>query len=260
MPTRTLAAIDYPASDGRPMAETDYHINLILDTRQRLKDWFGDRDDVYVAGNLFVYYEEGQPNRSLAPDGFVAFGVPNRLRETYKVWEEGVFPSVVFEFTSKSTQAEDLGVKLKIYRDIWKVKEYFLFDPYEEYLNPSFYGLRRSRNDFAPIAPVRGRLASKVLGVSMERDGKMIRFFDSATGRPLLTESEREAERANRRADASARRAQEAARRAEEAARRASELGAALSTAQSENERLQAELDAIQSKIAKNGHANGDRR
>lgn len=211
------------------MAETDYHINLIIDVRQRLKDWYGNREDVYVSGNLFVYYEEGQPNRVLAPDCFVAFGVPNHPREVYKTWIEGAFPSVVFEFTSKSTRREDLTVKQSVYRDIWMVKEYFLFDPYEDYLEPSFYGLRRSKGNFEMIKPVDGRLASKVLGLTMEHDGKMIRFHDAATGNILLTELEREAQDAK---------------------------GVA-SKLEAENERLKAELEALRTKIAKNGHANG---
>lgn len=232
MPIRTLTAVEYPTSDGQPMAETDLHRKLMVDVIDRLAAHYVHRDDVYVSGNLFVYYEEGQPNRVLAPDCFVAFGVPNHPREIFQTWIEGAFPSVVFEFTSKSTRREDLSVKQSIYRDVWMVKEYFLFDPYEEYLKPSFYGLRRSKGDFETIKPVGGRIASKVLGLTMERDGKMIRFYDAATGKFLLTELEREAQDAR---------------------------GAAIKL-EAENERLKAELEALKTKIAKNGHANGGKR
>lgn len=39
----------------------------------------------YVAGNLFVYYEEGDPTQVVAPDVFVVKGVPRQKRRTYKV-------------------------------------------------------------------------------------------------------------------------------------------------------------------------------
>lgn len=54
-----------------------------------LQWYFRDRDDVYVSGNLFVYYEEGNPKKCVAPDVFVVFGVPKRRRRVYLVWEEG---------------------------------------------------------------------------------------------------------------------------------------------------------------------------
>ena len=124
------------------MAESDLHIDILADIRERLKAWAAVRDDVYAAGNMLVYYVEGEPRKSLAPDCFVVFGVENHPRLSFKTWKEKAFPSVVFEFTSKSTQAEDLKKKFEIYRDIWKVEEYFLFDPQAEYLEPNLQGFR----------------------------------------------------------------------------------------------------------------------
>ncbi|OWK43290.1 Uma2 family endonuclease [Fimbriiglobus ruber] len=179
--------IEYPSSDGKPVAETDIHIDVLLDVRSRLKARFADRDDVYVAGNMLVYYAEGQPRVSLAPDGFVVFGVPNHRRKVFKTWAEGKFPSVVFEFTSKSTQNEDLEEKFDIYQNIWKVSEYFLFDPEEEYLDPSLLGYRMSRGELKPIKPVRFRLTSKALGLTLARDGTRLVLRDAETGEELLT-------------------------------------------------------------------------
>ena len=34
------------------------------------------RPDVYVSGNNFVYYEEGDPKKRVSPDCYVVFGVP----------------------------------------------------------------------------------------------------------------------------------------------------------------------------------------
>src|SRR5579884_600612 len=94
----------YPTTDKRPMAETDLHRRLMTELIDRLSLFFAGRDDVYVSGNLLVYYEEGNPYKVLAPDCFVVFGVKPGDRETFKTWEEGAVPSVVFELSSASTE------------------------------------------------------------------------------------------------------------------------------------------------------------
>jgi Uma2 family endonuclease len=191
--------IDYPESDGQPMAETDDHRLLIIDVTQRLLARYADRADVYVSGNLFVYYREGDPSAVLAPDAFVVFGVPNRTRRSYKVWREGRYPDVVFEFTSARSQDQDLGNKLDVYQDVWKVKEYFLFDPLEEYLDPSLVGYRMVRGELQPMRLVKGTLTSKVLGLTLSRDGTQLRLRDAATGADVLTAAEQKAAKAQQR-------------------------------------------------------------
>ena len=101
--------IEYPTSDGEPMAETDAHRIQMTDALiYPLKEYFRDTPDVYVSGNLLIYYEEGNPCASVAPDVFVVFGVPDEKRSSYKIWEEKQVPSVVFELTSESTRQKDL--------------------------------------------------------------------------------------------------------------------------------------------------------
>ena len=43
-----VVEIDYPESDGKPMAETDIHRDLILELIEILKVWFLQNADVYV--------------------------------------------------------------------------------------------------------------------------------------------------------------------------------------------------------------------
>jgi Uma2 family endonuclease len=194
MATKTREkGIVYSDGDGKPTAETDAHINLVSDLRERLKARYADDPNVYVAGNLLVYYAERRPRVSLASDGFVVFGVPNRTRRSYKTWEEGRFPDVVFEITSASTQEADLGKKFDVYQDIWRVSEYFLFDPLDEYLDPPLLGYRLIRGEFRPILPVKGALTSKVLGITMARDGRRLILRDATTGEEVLTQTERRA-------------------------------------------------------------------
>ena len=66
---------------------------------------------MYVSGDLLIYYEEGNPRVSVAPDVFVVFGVEDRMRMNYKVWEEGKGPDFVLEVASPRTWREDVGRK-----------------------------------------------------------------------------------------------------------------------------------------------------
>ena len=86
-------AVEYPSSDGKPMAENDAQRSAMFYLIGALRVYFTHRRDVYVSGDLLVYYEEGNPRASVAPDVLVAFGVEDRERQTYKVWEEGKAPN-----------------------------------------------------------------------------------------------------------------------------------------------------------------------
>jgi Uma2 family endonuclease len=209
--------IYYPESDGKPMAETDVHINTLIYLREALRDHFRDDPQIYVAGNLFLYYEEGDPHQVVAPDVFVVKGAPKGDRRTYKLWEEDdKGPQVVFEVTSRSTRKEDLGPKKGTY-EMLGVREYFLFDPLEEYLEPPLVrywleegGYRREAGE---------RLVSEVLGLELRVEGGCLWLYDLETGEKLLSPLEAQAAR---RAEAAARREaeEELARLRAEMARR----------------------------------------
>jgi Uma2 family endonuclease len=171
----------YIESDGKPMGETPRHVQNIFYAFEPLRDWFADVPDVYIAANMFIHYEEGNRNRHVSPDVFVVKGVPKERqpeRRSYRVWEEGKGPDLVIEATSKTTQKEDLEVMLALYRDVLRVKEYFLFDPYREYLDPPLRGYRLGRKHYRPIAPVDNRLPSQVLGLHLEAAGEQLRLYD----------------------------------------------------------------------------------
>lgn len=185
-----LSRNDYPTSDGRPMAETDLHRDLMHTLIATLRAWFATDPSVYVSGNLLVHYQRGNKRVHVAPDVFVVPGVGNHPRENYLLWEEGGGLDVVIELTSKTTMIEDIEEKYNLYVSKLRVKEYFLFDPKEEYLNPSFQGYRRARSRFQSIRPVAGRLPSKILGLHLGRDGTQLRFWDSKSGARVPTPSE----------------------------------------------------------------------
>jgi Uma2 family endonuclease len=193
--------VEYPTSDGKPMAETDIHRDDMVDLIETLRAHFAADPMVYVSGNLLLFYEEGNKRKHVSPDVFMARGVPKLPpRKYYLLWEEPRGPDVVIELTSKTTRPEDEEKKLILYRDILRVPEYFLFDPFEEYLKPSMKGYRLEGGEYVPIAPVEGRLPSAVLGLHLGREGVELRLYDPATGRRLPTIRER-ADAAQHRAD-----------------------------------------------------------
>jgi Uma2 family endonuclease len=219
------------------MAETDKHRQLMNELIETLKDWFAADPNVYVSGNLLLFYEEGNKRRHLAPDVFVVFGVPKRDRENYLLWEEGRGPSIVIELTSSSTRREDTRQKLVLYRDVLRVPEYFLFDPFGDYLKPPLQGYRLADNEYRPIRLKDGRLRSRQLGLLLEPEGQTLRLVDAASGKCVPTRAE------NLRAAEQARFAAEESEREQTMARQA---------ADAEVERLRAELAALR---RKNGSA-----
>ena len=153
----TTAEVFYPESDGQPMAESDVHRDLMIDLIAMLREYFHDDPQVYISGNLLLYYQEGNPRRSVAPDVFVVKGVPGGRRRIYKLWEEGQPPDVVFEVTSPSTRGEDLRTKHDLYARLG-VTEYFLFDPLGEYLRPPLQGHQLTQRPLPTAVAGRRRL------------------------------------------------------------------------------------------------------
>lgn len=187
--------IIYPESDGKPMGETDLHIDGLIYLREALKDYFRDAPQVYVAANMFFYYEEGNPSASVSPDVFVVHGVDKHERRTHKLWEEGQPPSVVFEVTSRSTRREDQGTKRALYVRLG-VREYILYDPLGEYLKPSLQGYRLQGDDYERIeATADGALVCHALNLELHLESDRLRLVDPATGERLLTPAEAQAAR-----------------------------------------------------------------
>ena len=197
-------AVEYPDSDGKPVAESDFQLNELIYAREGLRIYYRDRrgrDDVYVAGNLLIYYEEGNPRASVAPDVFVVIGVANHDRRSYRLWDEGAkAPDFVLEITSQSTREEDQGHKRELYRRLG-VKEYWQYDPTGDYLKPVLQGLVLAAGEYVAIAggaraAGRPAVASEVLGLELHVTEDGLRFHDPDTGQYLLSHAEAEAARA----------------------------------------------------------------
>jgi len=220
-PAPAREQIIYPETDGKPMAETDLHREEMIAIIEALSDYFRDAPDVYVSGNLLLYYEEGNIRASVAPDAFVVKGVSKGDRRTYRLWEEGKAPDVVIEVTSRGTRLQDLGTKRALYAWLG-VKEYFLYDPLGEYLEPPLQGYRLAGSDYERMEPAAGgTLHSTELGLDLRGEDGHLRLVDPVTGERLLSPAEAHA------------------------ARRAAEARAA--QAEAELERLRTELERLRS-------------
>jgi Uma2 family endonuclease len=182
--------IYYPDSDGEPMAETDFHINLIVDLRLALERFFAERDNVYVSGNIFFYYMEGAPNEIVSPDIMVCFGVPKGERRFYQLWKENdVVPSVIFEIASRKTWSKNRNEKKQLY-ELLGVKEYFIFNPEYPKRIPALIAYRLENGEFKSVVAENGRVQSGVLGLDVIDTGKTLRLFNPQTESFLPTNEE----------------------------------------------------------------------
>ena len=222
--TRAAVEVEYPSSDGKPLAENDAQRAAILYGIGALRVRYAGRRDVYVSCDLLIYYEEGNPRVSVAPDVFVVFGVEDRMRMNYKVWEEGKGPDFVLEVASPGTWREDVGRKREVYARLG-VKEYWLYDPLGEHLEPALQGNRLVDGEYERqplVKSVDGRLVlySETLGLELWAKGRKMRFRDPQTGLDLLSHDE-EHDRAER--EATARRSAEIQAEREAVLRQAAE-------------------------------------
>ena len=161
-----------------------------MDFIQMLEHHFREANNIYVSGNLLIYYEEGNPRKSIAPDVFVVFGVGKKPRRTYLTWEEGNTPDFVLEVASPSTYQHDFGSKKELYASVLAVKEYYIYDPYGD-ITPSFVGYRLVNGEYQEIAFVDGRLPSTVLDLELAEYEGDLRLYNPATQRWLQPPEER---------------------------------------------------------------------
>lgn len=184
------SGIEYPSSDGQPMAETPVHVRAIMLLHQALEDFFRGRPDVFVASDIFWYWEQGNPAACVAPDVMVVTGVrprPLRERRSFFSWEEGgAVPAAVFEMASENTWENDLEDKFDRYESLG-VREYFVFDPEGLYLVPPLQGYRLRGSAYRRI---RTNAIESELGFRLRAEGPMIRLTDTRTGSPIPTRAE----------------------------------------------------------------------
>ena len=118
----------YPESDGKPMAENTLQYEWIVLLIENIRNLFIHDPNVFVAGDLLWYPVQGRADIALAPDCLVAFGPRQGHRGSYKQWEEGTPPHVVFEVLSPSNTAAEMLDKLRSF-ERYGVEEVYYYDP-----------------------------------------------------------------------------------------------------------------------------------
>ena len=201
--------IFYPSSDGEPLAESDLQFTPLTETVHVLRQRYRDRNDVYVAGNLLVYYRMNDNEVRVAPDVLVAFDVEDYPRDSYIVWrEDGKTPDFVMEIASPGTYSRDMTEKRDVYAGLG-VTEYWRFDPTGNLFTPALEGDRLVGNTYQsiPVGPddagiLRGHSDVLELDVCV-RPELELRLYDPAAGvwlrnldesEDALAESERQNE------------------------------------------------------------------
>ncbi|WP_437289530.1 Uma2 family endonuclease [Sorangium sp. So ce406] len=189
---------ELPHDDGEPM-ESDRHRKQMLLLIETLDLFWKDRDDVYVSGNMAIYFSELQTmkNDFRGPDVFVVLDTVRRDRKSWVVWQEnGRTPDVVIELLSESTESVDRGEKMRIYAKVLRVPEYFLFDPMKSVLEGHVLDIG-SRSYKPMTSSAEGELVSEQLGLRLGvreglylgSKGRWLRWLD-AEGRALPTAEE----------------------------------------------------------------------
>ena len=186
--------IDYPDSDGLPMAENESQYWPLVYAGPALDRYYQARDDVYVVGNLLMYYQEGDPGKSVAPDLMVVLGAPKHVRSSYRLWEEPKAPDFVLEIASESTYRVDRGEKRETYAGLG-VSEYWQVDPVGACLQPPLQGFRLIEGQYEPTPNAErpdGTLTarSEALGLELHLNPEApvreaLRFYDPVRGEPL---------------------------------------------------------------------------
>ena len=186
----TDASIFYPEEDGKPMAVSDLHRRILMRTLQVLDTHFEQDPEVYVSGDILMYYVEEDPRKSISPDVLVAFGLGKKPRGNYKVWEEGKVPDFVMEFSSKTTYQNDLRRKKELYA-LLGIQDYLLYDAEGLYLPSPLMGFTLVDGVYVPIsAGVNGGLHSSALSLDFHVDDEDLGIYDPVANKRLQTPAE----------------------------------------------------------------------
>ncbi len=190
--TATESEIFYPIEDGKPLAESPEHFQVILNTFTVLAQYLQGQKAV-VMSNQFLFYIQHNPRARVAPDVMVIFDVDHSDRQNYKIWAEGETPKVVFEMTSLSTRNEDTGFKYSIYEQMG-VEEYWLFDPKGEWIPEKLRGYRLQNiviagNEEIIYQPIKDSI-SQALQLRLQVEDKLLSFYRLSNGEKLLIPDE----------------------------------------------------------------------
>ena len=196
--------IYYPETDLQPIPDGEYQAPILVNVVSTLSVHFNKVPGARVNGNVFLYYEEGNPRKTIAPDCYVAFNLTAeafqslRRHNTYLIWEVGKPPEFVLEIGSPGTKRSDLTVKRDVYASIG-VSEYWRYDERGgAFYGEPLVGERLVAGEYQRL-PMRddanGRVwaYSAALNLVLGWDDGELRFWDPVAEKWLLSYAERHA-------------------------------------------------------------------
>lgn len=229
-----LERIEYPESDGQPMADNTEQWNWMILIKEGLEALFLNDPNVFVAGNLLWYPHEGDNRLRVAPDAMVVFGRPKGKRGSYLQWkEDNVPPHVVFEVVSPGNTQAELMEKIDFY-DEHGVEEFYIYDPDRKTLR----GFRRQGQEWSAIPNMLGWVSPRLKVRFDLEDGQLV--LQGPDGRRFVSYVElvRQRQQAEAQAQQERDRANQERQRAEQERQRAEQ-------AQTQAERLAEKLRAL---------------
>jgi Uma2 family endonuclease len=233
--------IEYPSSDGQPMAENTLQFQWIVTLQGGLDAMFLQIPDVFVAGDLLWYPVEGNNTIRVAPDTMVVFGRPKGHRGSYMQWREGnIAPQVVFEVLSPGNRAGELVRKLGFY-ERYGVEECYLYDPD----NGDLVGWHRNQGLWQEIPNMQGWVSPR-LQIRFECNAGQLELF-TPSGEKFLTYLELMAQRqaAEQQAAQAQRQVAQAQQQAAQAQQQAAQAQTEARQARESAERLAAQLKSL---------------
>lgn len=184
----------FPESHEDDIGESTIHYDLISYIFNSLKIFLANQTDVFIAANLNFYYDEDDHKKYYIPDTMIAFGISNRARKVYKLWEEKLCPQVIFEVASESTWKKDISDKVEIYERLG-AEEYYILDSENLYLPLPLMAYRRDETGrLRLVMTENGRVLSPLLNLEIVWTENKFRLFDPEKQEFLLTTEEMKAE------------------------------------------------------------------
>ena len=181
-PPAVAESVHYPDSDGHFLPAHPLQARAIVNVRFALQLHFDQVDNVVLEGDVFMYYEEGNPAASIAPDVFVVLEHDLGDRGVYKLWEEGKPPDFALDVISPSSEIRNTLQKRALYARLG-IGEYFLFQPDPRKRGRRLVGYRLWGGSYEEVpADPEGALRSTALGVSLRVEGKNLRLHSLESG------------------------------------------------------------------------------
>jgi Uma2 family endonuclease len=239
----------YPLHEEDDVPEIPRHERQTRELRDAISV---HRPDLYLTGNVCIYWERNNFQRYRAPDIMVtAAPLAHPEPRVCLIWRD---PPILFvaEIGSRSTFREDEGPKQEIYGELIKAREYLYSDP----PNGQIRLWRLGTESYEEVAPeANGRLQSVELGLefAIDEDGDLRAY--TLGGERLRTheESEHDREKAEARAREEARQREEAERQRQDAERRREEAEIRAEAERARREEVERQLTALQEALRRRG-------